>query len=1481
MECPNCGKDVDNLELHNSQFHDALEIYASNESFIKVNGANNENDISLINNLTTKYGGHASGASDSDVVGIWDVSDINSMIQELRGLGFNVSEAEEVKASEGRSKKEIQKEIDKLQNFINVASFENPLNVGADKEKLSALQVEWANATEGDGSVIPKDERNLNVQTIDDDEYTAGYREDLYGKHEDEAEEMEHQEDKPEMTQKDWDKELTGLKDDYATEDDEEDQKEVEDFVDKSIKDIYDNEMPEKPSATEEDPRCENCGDLEDLNDDGLCDYCHQEAGVDRKESERDAYEVKTPEEMITPEIQEELEGDITEERREALQKELSYGTGELIRGEADTETSDDGTDVNTPAIPDVDNTDTDDTTINVRNQYPAEFSTETWDRTVTFNTKVQAFEGIGLTQGDALKLSELNWRELSIEVRGALNEFADDEKEEKRKEIQDTFNDEGAGVGADQPDTTIEDLDEIDYNIIGDNPVAVEKYECEHCNSGFKSNEALMIHYNDIHVPAREFMLDVPNTCTYCGQEIPANVSMGEHLAYEHGISLDVKLENGQVEDGFEGGQGSGPKPAYSPTPEARGRLDIDPDYNPYAPDRDPIGDPSKAKLTEIKKKKIKGTEVIATEDGGYANFGDKPNENSWSVLTVGADLWYFNSEQEARDYVKNFPPDTYQINPPKAGESWKPHVYKATEAVSYEEEDDIDLNTPEGRDVINDLNKPYDLVPRIKEPWETEREGDPSIGEADFKEDEHPREDSGKFTSGGGGATKQKDKPKPTKNLNKVKDKILKHMGEPKDDYDRNKYNMVKNLDGYPQHSSQLRSVGVRYKAPIMKAHLQDVYPESKWSVKTQYYSGGSSINAGWAGGGPYPYGASSIKELYSDSGATDLQTDYFDVDNYVDLYDHREDKPEFDHGQHIYKDRAERFSDWTRIHLDQKSEYEASNTWSKRIAEDFTKGDVTGYQGISDETMKGLKELYGKFQDQEKKEGGGAEPKEVPKSTTPASYMKPTSQQRADEPHEFPIDPETGEDLPVSAYNPNAAKYRKPDPEDTEKDVTKARGLMKGQKGQTDEQPWQKGGESYAKEVEHEKCPHCNFETSWKEGDEWQKEDAKTEMNNHVVTHGTEGLGQDVSDNWDFGINKQEILDRAGVDDKWADYAWYELPKIIQDQILNNAKSYESYAKEDYIPAPYDKHFKWEASMDQDDYICKHCGEMMMTRDGSNALHTAPVSEIIEVVKQHLLTHNIVESYATETTIDKCIHCGRTADNHANPNTDYRGLHGDAPATDHYYEALDDGVESYAREYQVLCEHCGNTFDLKPDLKCEYCGKVNSIYANTSEAMYGYGSATGRMSPRDAWEQGASSEAGLNPVFQEFRTMHWSELPADIQELWKSELEYLTVGEVKATEDDPDFENDPDYQGFVGGKKKESSQYTQQGITDAMADPDYDKLDEVKANEVDLESLTKEEALQLHAEMNAKYSSGEDWTSEDEDLYDKLGELFLRKF
>lgn len=1514
MECPNCGKDVDNLEDHNSQFHNALECYATE-----------------------------------------------------------------------RTKSEIKEEIDELQIFINIASFENPMNVGSDKEKLSALQVELANATEGgqgsgprknfnktmkdkplpllgpqendydrllhqasSGQKIDPDLKELDqklkgeadtddyevdvdeyiktgepVQKIPEDKraeedygfaggvggqssedaqrvannimeiagnlwdshgwgsggevdrsvYESELKNAVYGEkitrevlsiltdenfHTEEdilsslATEIEHQEDKPEMTQKDWDKELTGLKDDYATEEDEEDQKEVEDFVDKSIKDIYDNEMPEKPSATEdEDERCKHCGDLEDLNDDGLCDYCHQEA------SERDAYEVD------------------------------------------ETETSDDGTDVNTPAIPDVDNTDTDDTGINDGNRYPAEFSTETWDKRVTFNTKVEAFEGIGLNQGDALKLAELNWRELSIEVRGALNEFADDEKEEKRKDIQDAFNDEGAGVGADQPDTTIKDLDEIDYNIIGDNPVAVEKYECEHCNSGFKSNEALMIHYNDIHVPAREFMLDVPNTCTYCGQEIPANVSMGEHLAYEHGISLDVKLENGQVEDGFEqyeeeekhdveqarqhmnyankvrnedmmdderdsgwqaggeGGQGSGP---HASLPEQAGR-DPSLQYDPFTPDPDPVGDPRSAKLTEaeggwdecqdcgfvgnttedtekhkqetghntehfgfqsaVSEGKIKGNEnlkkknisieIRAEERSEYwSNNFYRPSEMGYEdhfrCKICGADVFRDDIEQHYDEHDARGDIPTF-------GESWKPHIFKATEVVGYEE----------------------------------------------FREEDHPR-DGGKFTTKGGGATKQKEKPKPNKNFNKAKDKILKHMGEPKtgDSWETDKYNKIKNLDGYPQHSSQLKNIGVKYKAPIMKAHLNDTYPDNKWSVRTEYFSMGSSLNGHWTGGGQYPYGANEeVAQMYTDSGATNMMVDYSDVDNYVSLYDGRprEERHQYD-PQTIAKSREERLEGWVRGALD-NVDYTDSRNWSQTVAKHLAKdGEIISFQGMTDAHKEQIKKVWGEFQEQERKEGGtGHKAKQVSKSTSPASYTQQYMGEDPDKPSEVPIDPETKEELPASPY--------------------------------------------------HSKDPALDPQYKKTSG---TPEEAKRQMQ----------------------IQKRNLdSPHSGASFDW--------------QKKGEVKATEAYAKEDYIPDPYKKHFDWVASMDQDDYVCKHCGEMMMNRDGTNALHTAPESEIIEVVKQHLSTHGITESYAKEVVEhEKCPHC--------NFETSWKGgdewQKEDAKTEMNNHIVTHGTTEAYAREYQVMCEHCGNSFDLKPDLKCEYCGKVNDIYASAFEGI--------GQDVSDNWDYGINKQeildkAGVDNKWEDYT---WHELPKEIQdqitnnarsyEARATEQEFVTNcvdggshvplnglsndicskcgkdifltsegsgywftnedatnwdrihgGESKATEDtfssydikgnllssssdpdisglsedeifdlpvwkdkeeakrlyqqlkdsegfvtedDPDFENDPDYQGFVDGKKKESSQYTQQGITDAMADPDYDKLDEVKANEVE---------------------------------------------
>jgi len=59
-------------------------------SFIKVSGANNSFDTNRINAVARKYGGNAHGATDADVVGIWDVNDVDKVVKELKSLGYNV-----------------------------------------------------------------------------------------------------------------------------------------------------------------------------------------------------------------------------------------------------------------------------------------------------------------------------------------------------------------------------------------------------------------------------------------------------------------------------------------------------------------------------------------------------------------------------------------------------------------------------------------------------------------------------------------------------------------------------------------------------------------------------------------------------------------------------------------------------------------------------------------------------------------------------------------------------------------------------------------------------------------------------------------------------------------------------------------------------------------------------------------------------------------------------------------------------------------------------------------------------------------------------------------------------------------------------------------------------------------------------------------------------------------------------------------------
>ena len=64
--------------------------------------------------------------------------------------------------------------------------------------------------------------------------------------------------------------------------------------------------------------------------------------------------------------------------------------------------------------------------------------------------------------------------------------------------------------------------------------------------------------------------------------------------------------------------------------------------------------------------------------------------------------------------------------------------------------------------------------------------------------------------------------------------------------------------------------------------------------------------------------------------------------------------------------------------------------------------------------------------------------------------------------------------------------------------------------------------------------------------------------------------------------------------------------------------------------------------------------------------------------------------------KTDITVCVYCGRSIDSHSNPNTDYRGMKGDAPSTDHYFSGgeLGDSDDKYDFESLAKEDAVGGT-------------------------------------------------------------------------------------------------------------------------------------------------------------------------------------------
>ena len=144
----------------------------------------------------------------------------------------------------------------------------------------------------------------------------------------------------------------------------------------------------------------------------------------------------------------------------------------------------------------------------------------ESWSQKSSIN-RIEALERVGVKQGDAIKLSGLEFEDFGEDLQGELKGDLEDARKDMQQGVKSLNqlgdynpNDSEDGKKVGLPHQYGEEVENPnsefgqnypDYNNIGESQTNMTSYECELCDSGFKSNEALSVHHNDKHAIAPE----------------------------------------------------------------------------------------------------------------------------------------------------------------------------------------------------------------------------------------------------------------------------------------------------------------------------------------------------------------------------------------------------------------------------------------------------------------------------------------------------------------------------------------------------------------------------------------------------------------------------------------------------------------------------------------------------------------------------------------------------------------------------------------------------------------------------------------------------------------------------------------------------------------------------------------------------------------------------------------------------------------
>ena len=160
---------------------------------------------------------------------------------------------------------------------------------------------------------------------------------------------------------------------------------------------------------------------------------------------------------------------------------------------------------------------------------------TESWHR-LNKEERAKIFESLGINQGNAYTLANLDWYNLSPQLKKDASEAYVKAEEEIVK--CDVCN--GKHKTEDHESVEINEAYADIYNIEKHHlsPDFKKKaLECSRCNEKFYNNVDKDIHFNEFHATEQEYSLD--DECPFCKEKIKEPETLDWHMEQEHGIHI------------------------------------------------------------------------------------------------------------------------------------------------------------------------------------------------------------------------------------------------------------------------------------------------------------------------------------------------------------------------------------------------------------------------------------------------------------------------------------------------------------------------------------------------------------------------------------------------------------------------------------------------------------------------------------------------------------------------------------------------------------------------------------------------------------------------------------------------------------------------------------------------------------------------------------------------------------------------------